>query len=322
MFSLLQKTLSLIKNGKTKISLTIFSALIFLFFLFPFDDLSDLVSVQVSKLSGNTIYLEFQKLKMSLFPQPGLKMESVYFESLNTPAISIQDLKISPSISGLLYKKPYGQINAQGLFSGNLDLSLGRGTHSENGTEREKIEVKAQKISLHDLKQLANLPLPLKGQVNLNSEIMADPTWREQPEMDLNITVQQFELPVSSVPTPIGPLTLPELKLGQIQIKGKLSGGNFQIEKGLIGQDNDELRGSIKGSLGIQVENRGGIPAPLFGSYSFEVELKVKKSFQDRANTFLIFLDGYKTAAADGALYRFKITGGNFMMPPNITALR
>lgn len=320
--TLLKNFFLLFKNHKGKIFVGIISTLVFLFLLFPFDDLSDLVSVQVSKLSGNTIYLQFQKLKMSLFPQPGLKMESVYFESVNTPAISIQDLKITPSVSGLIYKKPYGQVSAQGLFKGDVDIALGRGSRSEAGAEREKIEVKAQKVSLLDLKQLAGLPLVLKGQLNLNSEILADPTWKEQPEMDLNVMIQQFELPPASVPTPMGPLTLPELKLGQIDLKGKLSGGNFVIEKGQIGKDSDELHGTIKGSLGVQMENRGGLPSPHFGSYSFEVELKVKKSFQDKASTFLIFLDGYKSPAPEGALYKFKVSGGNFMMPPSITALR
>ncbi len=67
----LRQLIHLIRNGKGgKIFVMILSALVFVFLLFPFDDLSDLISSQVSKLSNNSVYVQFERLKMSLFPQP------------------------------------------------------------------------------------------------------------------------------------------------------------------------------------------------------------------------------------------------------------
>lgn len=322
--SLIKAAFSLVMTNKKKIFFALLSTLIFLFILFPFDDLSDLVSTQVSKLSGNTIYLQFQKLKMSLFPTPGLKMEKVFFQASQTPAISLESLTITPSLSGMIYKKPYGQVSLHGLMKGDIELSLSKGARTEGGAEREKLEIHGQKLALKDLKELANLPIQMRGQLQFASTALADATWKEQPEADLDLTINQFELPPASVATPLGPLNLPEFKLGQVFMKGRLSAGNFNIEKGTLGKETDDIHGTVKGSLGLVLENRAGsgTPVPIFGSYNFDIEFTVKKSFQDRASAFLIFIDSYKSSVPEGAVYRFKLTGVNFLTPPTIGALR
>lgn len=318
----LRQLLDLIRKGKGKIFVMILSSLVFLFFLFPFDDLSDLISSQVSKLSGNSVYLQFERLKMSLFPQPGVQMDQVYIESLSTPALSAQELVITPSVSGLIQQKPYGHISAKGLLKGDVDLQVGKGPRTENGLERHRIEVKANKVSLHDLRELANLPVLLKGQLNLETTALADLSFQEQPEIEVDMTISKFELPPSNVNTPMGPLTLPDLKLTAVELKGRLAAGRFVIESGTIGKPNDELYGTIKGNIGLNILNRGGAFSPQVGAYNFEIDLKARRSFQDRAALFLGFIDSYKTPTNEGAQYKFKLSATNPMMPPSITAVR
>ncbi|WP_374032644.1 type II secretion system protein GspN [Bdellovibrio bacteriovorus] len=190
-----RQLLKLIRESKGKIFVMVVSALVFAFLLFPFDDLSDLISSQVSRLSNNSVYVQFEKLKMSLFPQPGVKMDQVYIESIRTPAISATELVITPSVRGLIQQKPYGHVSAKGLLKGDVDVQVGKGSKTENGAERHKIEVSAKKISLHDLREMANLPILLKGQLNLESTALADLTFQEQPDIEMNLSINQFELP-------------------------------------------------------------------------------------------------------------------------------
>lgn len=314
--------LKLIKESKGKIFLMVVSSLVFLFLLFPFDDLSDLISSQVSQLSNNAVYVQFEKLKMSLFPQPGVKMDQVYIESIKTPALSAQELVITPSISGLIQQKPYGHVSAKGLLKGDVDIHVGQGTKTENGVERQKLEISAKQVSLHDLRELANLPVLLKGQLNLETTALADLSFQEQPDIELDMTINKFELPPSNVNTPMGPLTLPDLKLSTVELKGRLAAGRFIIETGTIGKPNDELYGTIKGNIGLNFINRGGSFTHQIGAYNFEIDLKAKKGFQDRAALFLGFIDNYKTPTSDGAQYKFKLSATNPMMPPTIGASR
>lgn len=316
------KFFKLLKENKGKIVVMIFSAFVFLFVLFPFDDLSDFISSQVSKLSNNSVYVTFERLKMSIFPTPGVKMDQVYIESIRTPALSAQELTITPSVTGLIQQKPYGHVEAKGFLKGDVEMSMGKGARSDNGVERQRIEVNAKKISLHDLRELANLPVLLKGQLNLKSTALADLTFQEQPDMDIDLTINQFELPPSNVNTPMGPLTLPDLRLSTVELKGRLAAGRFIIETGTIGKPGDELQGTIKGNIGLTIQNHGGGFGHQIGAYDFSIDLKAKKSFQDRAALFLSFIDGFKTPTSDGAQYKFKVSASNPMMPPSIGAAR
>ncbi|AHZ84132.1 type II secretion system protein GspN [Bdellovibrio bacteriovorus] len=317
-----RQLLKLIRESKGKIFVMVVSALVFAFMLFPFDDLSDLISSQVSRLSNNSVYVQFEKLKMSLFPQPGVKMDQVYIESIRTPAISATELVITPSVRGLIQQKPYGHVSAKGLLKGDVDVHVGKGSKTENGAERHKIEVSAKKISLHDLREMANLPILLKGQLNLESTALADLTFQEQPDIEMNLSINQFELPPSNVNTPMGPLTLPDLKLSTVELKGRLAAGQFVIETGTIGKPGDELYGTIKGKIGLTIVNRGNSFGHQIGAYNIEVDLKTKRSFQERAALFLTFIDGYKTPTSEGSQYKFKVSASNPMMPPSIGAVR
>lgn len=316
------KIFKLIRDNKGKIFLMFFSSLVFLFLLFPFDDLSDLISSQVAKISNNNIYVQFERLKMSLLPTPGVKMNQVYIESLSTPTLSAQELVITPSIAGLISQKPYGQVSARGFLRGELSLDVGKGTRSDSGVERQHLEVSAKKISLHDLRELANLPVLLNGQLNLHTSALADLTFQEQPDMDLDLTIQQFELPSSNINTPMGPLTLPDLKLSSVELKGRLAGGRFIIETGTLGKPGDDVQGNIKGSMNLLLQNSGGGFTHQIGAYSFDVDLKAKKSFQDRAALFLTFIDNFKSPTSEGAQYKFKLSANSMMVPPKIDALR
>lgn len=310
-------------QNKGKFFLVLFSALFFAVLIFPFNDLRDLISSQISKRSNNSVYLQFENLEMSIIPQPGFKMEKIHLETLQTPAISMTELTVTPAIRGLLTQQPYyGHANAKGLLKGDVDIKVSKGPKTDNGVDRQRIELKASKVSLHDVREFANLPVLLKGQLNLNSTALADLTFQEQPDIDLNLTVQKFELPPASIETMMGPLILPDLKLTSIELKGRLADGRFIIENGVIGKPGDEIYGSIKGNMVLNIVNRGGRFAPQMGAYSFDIDLTAKKSFEDRAGLFLTFIDSYKSPAANGSKYKFKASATNPMMPPNFGAAR
>lgn len=318
----IKKLISAIFNSKLKIAVMVLSAVVFLFLLFPFNDLGDLVTGQVSRLTGNKIFLQFEELKMSALPGPGMKFEQVYLETPSLPGISAQEIKLAPSITGLIAQKPYGTIDASGLFKGDVQISVKSGTKSDNGVERQKIEINAQKLSLQDLRQVASIPVMMKGRLDVTSTALVDFTFVEQPDVDVNLNISQFELPPSSVMTPMGPLTLPDLKLSSVEIKGRLAAGKLIIENGNIGREGDELRGTITGNMGLTLMNNNGNLNPIVGGYMFDIDLKAKRSFQDRANLFLTFIDTYKTATPDGGEYKFKISAANTMVPPSLSSTR
>ncbi len=318
----LRKLISLFLKNKGKFVLMLVSALVFSVVLFPFGDLSDLITAQVSKATGNQLYLQFDKMRLSLIPSPGVEMESVLVETRGFPPLSTDELVLSPSLKTLITQKPAGTISAKGFLRGDLDLSMQPGSKSDNGVERQEITINAKSLNLSELRSLLQLPVALRGQVNLSSKALADLALREQPDVDVSLKVDRFELPTSNVNTMMGPLTLPEIKLASVELKGRLSAGKFIIETGVIGKNSDEVYGTIKGNIGLTLQKQGNNVAPIMGSYNFDVNLNVRKSFQEKANLFLTFVDNYKTPTADGAEYKFKVSAGSPQVPPSISALR
>lgn len=333
--TLLQRFWILLKKVLTISPLISLFTIVFLFILFPFQDLGIFIQ--------NTNGLRFDNLNISLFPNPGVKLNQFQVELGNSQNLVIQELRMSPSFSYFLYQKPYGSIGAQGLLKGDLDFTFSHGSKTDGNPpiDHEKLELNLQKIDLHELFQALNFNLPaqIKGQMQLHSSGTVNLTWKEQPDIDFDISTGQLDATQVRVMFPnfTDPLSLPDLILGQVTLKGRLAGGNITLEKGTFGKDNDPIQGSIKGSLGLSLNDAKipaanqavrlpewvSIPITQFGSYSFDLELKIKNSFPDK--TVLAIIDGvltnYKTPIPDGNLYKFKVSGSNFFQA-NLGAIR
>ncbi len=314
--------LNQIKKAKRYIGISFFSAVVFLIILFPFSDLSEFISAQIAKATQGKVFLLFDGVNLALSPAPGIAFKDVFLDISGLPQLHADHFFISPSIAALIQQKPYGTIKIEGLMDGDLKLASSSGTRSDSGVERQKINLEVQNLKLSELNEALHLPVNVHGNLDLKSTTQADLTLTEQPDAEVNLKISQFELPAANINTMMGPLTLPELKLKNVELKGRLAGGRLNIEEGRLGQEGDELQGTIKGEIGLTLQSQGSGITPLIGSYNFNIDLQVKKSFQDKATLYLSFLDGYKSALSDGARYAFKINAAGPGLPPNISALR
>lgn len=307
---------------KWKIMLTISLTLVFLVALFPLGDLNDLISSQVSKQTSNRVFLQFDN--MSLNPvAPAISLEKVYVETEQLSALTSEEVSVSPSLAALIARKPGGTLTAKGFLKGEVEVSLKPAAAAANGNDRSEISLNAQNINLKDAREVANISLPIKGRLNLTSNAVADLTMSEQPDVDLNLTITAFELPATSVSLQdFGQISLPEIKLSRIDLKGRLSNGKFQIESGKLGGTEDEFYGDIKGDLNLSFQNIQGQVVPILGGYDISLDLKATAGFQEKAKFFLSFLDGYKTQAGNITNYKFKIQASGAGMPPQFTPLR
>lgn len=308
--------------NKWKIILTVWFSLIFIFILFPFNDLNDLISAQISKLTQNKVFVQFEEMHLNPFG-PKISLNKIFVETGSMPAITTDELSVSPSIFSLISKQPEGTVTASGLFKGDLEIHLKSGPKSEQGVARSKLDIQAKNLSIKDMREIAQVPLALRGTLNLNATALADLTLTEQPEAEMNLTIQKFEMPSGSISmADMGRVNVPEIKFTNVELKGKLSNGKFVIETGKLGTNKDELYGDIKGDLTLTFQNQNGQVVPFVGGYNIDLNLKASAAFKERAKFFLTFLDGYKTELPDGTQYKFKIQAAAAGMPPQFTQLR
>lgn len=307
-----------------KILLIAFLTVVFLFILFPLSDLNDLVSSQVSKFTNNQVFIQFDELHLNPLTVT-LGMDNVVVETPQISSLTSEKVKVSPSIMAAFQKKPGGSFSANGFLKGDVEVQISpAGAASKGGAEKSKIEVLAQNISLNEARQVAQLSVPIKGQLSLSSQALADLTFSEQPEMDLNLLISKFEVPSTTVSTGfMGAINIPQVVFDKVELKGKLSNGKFQIETGKLGSQKDDLYGEIKGEIGLTLMNMQGRIIPQFGSYNVSVDLKANNSFQQRAGLFLSFLDSSKIMVGSTAQYKFRLQGDpSFGNPFQLTPIR
>jgi type II secretion system protein N len=306
-----------------KFFLFVLGLVVFTLILFPLDDLGDFVTSQVAKVTQNTIYVRFDRMGLSIVPQPGLELNDVYVETAATPPLSVQEMTLTPSLGALLHQQPFGHFSARGFMKGEVDIEISNGKRTEEGRARYQIDFEAEKLSLNDIRDLAGLPMVMRGQVDLNiNEALVDPFFTAQPEGEVAIKIGSFDMPATILPY-MGGISVPELKLGQIVVNGRLSGGRLNISSGKIGSPGDEVHGDIKGNIGITFQNTNGIITPFLGSYSLEVDLSVQNSFGQKVPLLDMALQQYKAQAPLGSSrYRMKLSASNIQLPPNMEALR
>lgn len=304
-----------------KILLVLSLTFFFILLLFPLSDLNDLVTSQVLKLTGNKVFLQFDRLHLNPFTTT-LGMDNVSIETPQISSLTSSHVKISPSITAAFQRKPGGTFTAEDFLKGDVEIHVSPGPSSEKGTDKTKIEISAQNISLNEARQVAQLSLPLQGSLNLNSQAIIDLTFAEQPEGDVTLSINKFEIPSTSLSTEaMGSVNVPQIRFDKVELKGKLANEKFQIESGKLGSAKDDLYGDIKGEIGIKLVNVQGQIVPQLGVYNFTVDLKANSSFQQRGGLFLSFLDASKSMAGSTAQYKFRIQGdlafgGPFQLTP------
>lgn len=292
-----------------KILLTVLLTIVFVVAMFPLNDVNDLVTNQVYRGTGNKVYLQFEELNMALFPSPGLAMGQISLEASPLPPISIRRLELRPSLLGLLLQRIEAEAKAEGIFRGDITASVKPGKKMENGAITQAVSVEAVNLNLAEIRKVAQLPVQARGTLGLTADGHVDLSFSNQPDITLDLTSNSFELMPSTVETPLGPLSVPELKLGKLQLRGRLSAGQMVIEDGQIGTSTDELNGTLKGRLGLEMRMINGIVVPIATNYEFNVNLSAKKSFEERASMFLLLIQNHRQPEGENGRYKFTLIG-------------
>lgn len=312
--------LNLVRFHKLKIVAFLGAVLLFIFLLFPYSDLSDYVTTQISKATQQKVYVRFETMDLSFFPAPGLQMENVTVESMMFPKLTFDELKIRPSIASFLAFSPGVTILANGLWGGEVAVTTKGGKKTENGNSTQRINIETSEISLQSLAKVLKFPMPLSGKMNLSSQTTIEPTFAVQPEGDIEINLDQFQLVAANVPTPMGPINVPGVKISKVSLVGRLSDGRLIIEDAKLGAAGDDISGTLKGDVALRMGAEGGSVAATLGAYTLDLDVIVSKSLQERAGLLLILLDSYKRADAAGTRYAVRLQGANFSSPPKISS--
>lgn len=308
----------------------LFASIVFWFLiLFPYDDLSDFVTLKVTQMTQSNVYLQFDGLSFGLMPQLALKMEDVVVESVYAPALAMKTLGFAPKMS-ILFGNLGGKLKAYGLFGGDAVVDLGPSNELDAEGQEFGVSVNLEKVSLKELskfiKKAANFPLSMNGETELESKIYVDPTFKKQPKGNLQLVIDQLEIPSSNLALQGGlSMPFPALKLSNVLIQGSINDGKFYIKEGKIGsgEKNDDLYGQVTGDFFFDIRP-GGRFVP--SGYDLKINLNISENLKRQLSAILGFVDiyqgigsKYKFDSLKGVRYSMRVSARNMQSPPRIT---
>lgn len=303
----LRQLIELLRVHKWKAFFLIGATIIFLLILFPYNDLGVLVATKTTELTNNQVFVQFEELGFGLSPKPGIEMGQVFVQSAFFPSLKMDKLYVAPSWLDLFTFKLGLSLNAKGLFGGELSASWREGM--DNEIPIEKLNVSVEHLSLERLKEVLELPIALKGNLSLDSDLKLDLEFNQQPSGEIALTVSQFVLPVQSFETAMGPMTIPELKISKVNLEGRWVNGEIVIDEAKLGDPKDVVYGSVKGNIGLVFKRRGVEVSPQLGSYEIKTDLYVtSKAPKDLDLVTSLVMSKCKNSVAEGARYLCKLT--------------
>jgi hypothetical protein len=271
--------------------------------------------------TNNQVRLDFEDMSFSMANSLGVQLDRVFFEMAGRPPITLKELFASPDLMAAINKKPYGRVKMSGLFSGDAEITISKFKtegDADKKVEQSQIAVTANKLDLMGIKNFLGLPFELNGRIELNAkaisvlQLVPNPDAPAPPFQlieipELTLTVKNFDMPAFTLDQPglPMPVPVPGLKFSEIVLKARMYENTLQIQELVLGRQNDELSGTIKGDVTL-LKGQTFFPE----KYSITTDLKMRQSFHDKISLLLPILqaDRFVVPVSGGYTMKSKIS--------------
>jgi type II secretion system protein N len=316
----------LLKFHKLKMLLVIVSSVFFVLLLFPFSDITDLVTGKILEGTNNQVFLQADKLDLGLFPGLSVVGTNVSVDVARIPeTLQAKKLEISPSVFSLL-ALAFGanpnsirvDVDANGLMGGDVSISHKPNGSNDEGAKKNHLSVRANNVQLNDVVKLADSPLSFEGKANFATDFDFYPGFDGQPEGEVTLSSKGVKIPPGTVPTQLGPLALPGFNWSALNIKAHMAANNFVVDEVAFGTSKDPLSGRVKGNMNMKVDANG----PILGAYDFKIELSLTSTAEKELDSFLILVKDFRQQTSTGGKYIFHASANSIAAQPNFGRLQ
>lgn len=314
--------LQLFKYHKLKMLAVIVSAAGFFFLLFPFSDLTDLITAKVMDATGNQVLFQAEKLSVGFLTGLSVEGDEVSVDVGNYPTIEAKTLSASPSLFSIAFSPSQPQdwsisADATGLFGGKVSVSHARDGSAEDGAKKNRIVIDADSIQIGEALKFINSPVEVQGKASLKTDMDFFPAMDGQPEGQVELNSKGLKLLAGSVPTEMGMFPIPNINWSQVHLKLKMGSNTLTFEDIALGSSKDPLSGRAKGKMNLKIDKTGAI----IGAYEISVELNVQQAAEKDLDLELALLKVFRQASASGGKYLFKVSSNSGNNVPNLGPL-
>lgn len=323
--------LDIFRFHKTKIAFLLASITVGILLKFPYDDLSDFITLKITQMTQSNVYVQFDGLGFALLPQLGIQMDDVVIESVFAPSIAVKSLGVAPKFAALL-GKPAAKIVADGVFKGEAVVNVSPSNELDIDTQEMGIGVELEDITLKELskylKKTMQFPVTMNGSTGLVSQLYVDPSFKKQPKGSVDLRIKDLDIPSSNIPIKMGPATMsmamPGLKLSELVVVGNINDGKLFIKEGKIGDPKNDLHGQVTGDLFFEIKRGGKFQ---MAGYDLKINLNISENLKRQLATILGFIDiykgigdKYKFDSLRGVRYSMRLTARSMTAPPRVSS--
>ncbi len=299
------------KFHKLKIFFITFFAFIFFIIFFPYGDLTDLITREVSKATKNNVYLQLDDIGLGFLPTPGIKLNQVEIHEKSTPKITANSLVVSPSILSLLTFKLGGNVYAENIFDGNVKLSLTKSTKKKK--DAFSGDFKVTSMDLYKLtsfiKKTSSFSGEIKGKGNISGNYDIQPSFSSPPKALTQLDISNLILDSIKFNTRGGLIELPTLKFKNVKIDANIEDEKIKIKSLSFGGAKDKLSGSANGTLGIKLTKKGSKIIPQVKNYDINLKLNIEENLS-KNSLFIplnIMAGKFSQNTSKGVSYNFRL---------------
>ena len=279
MLRLLKNFVSVINKNK-KALFFIFSLICVLFILrFPWNDLLEKTLRDFQKKSPKALQMEFDNLKMKVFP-PGLEFKGLSFFYKGKP-VSLSALVVSMDlVKWLAFKKAWKFKffkEDSHVFISFYKEEKKKKEESEDSPPIELYFVKGSS-SFFNLKALDDLlsDAQLSGNIKTQFSYMGSFQQVEGIRAFMKANGKGISLSQLELQTPLGPLSLPPIEWSSVSVDVEVKESEIIFKSLRLGSDKDDFNIQMKGSGALSFTYSGQVRLI---SYNLELKIDLDKEF-------------------------------------------
>lgn len=299
------------KLHKTKLFFTSASTVLLLIIFFPREDLSAFISSSITKLTNNNVAISFEDINFDIIPYPRVTFQKVRLSTQVVQGLETEKLIVTPNIISLLSLKPGASIYLNGFFNGDAKVNFQSTLPNEDG-QKIFLDLDLNSIGIDRLTSMITLPANLSGKLDLRVKGNMDTAIKEQPSFNITMTLDKAGVTNISIPTAIGPLTLPNITLNNVISQLKLDKGKLQITSVKV-DTSSSIYGNITGTVDIELKNTRRGVTPQIGVYDLKFNVGLSPSLEEEMEVYLNTLGIVKYK--QNGFYRFAANGTPYGMP-------
>lgn len=303
MRQVLDAILAIFRFHKMKIVAILSFASLWIFLIFPFGDLSDMLTQKIAEATKNQVYLQFDDMAIGVLTGVNVKLDNVVVESPGFPPMKASRLRIAPWVMGALSGRFGLSVDAMDLFGGLVAADVREGDKLKSGLREMEIGVEADQLKLNEITKILTdaeiLKLALDGVLKISTQLKVDPFYEVQPSGAANVTIGNLTLPAQTLELNLNgallPVPISEMKLGPTRLNAKIGGGQFDIQELSFGTAKEMISGKAKGNVGVSFRKMGPQVVPTITGFDLNVTLTIDEDFaKTNVKAVLDMLNAYK----------------------------